>query len=66
MAIATIIAAAQAAQNREDTMYHRDEWGRTLGHCNSCGEEGLLDDECDSPDCTDGEMVPYNDEEIDS
>ena len=47
-------------------MYHRDDWGRTLGTCNSCGEEGLLDDECDTQDCTDGEMVPYDDEETEA
>lgn len=40
--------------------YHRDEWGRTVGYCNSCGEESVLDDEC----CEDGEVVPYDDEEI--
>ena len=36
----------------------RDEWGRELGWCNSCGEETLLDTEC----CDDGEVVPYEDE----
>lgn len=41
--------------------YHRDERGRTVGYCNSCGNEALLDDDdC----CDDGQVVPYDDEEI--
>lgn len=36
----------------------RDEWGRRLGWCNSCGEEAPLDTDC----CEDGEVVPYDDD----
>lgn len=58
MALALIINAAQRQQ--EEPMYHRDEWGRTVGFCNSCGEESELDaNDC----CEDGEVVPYDDEE---
>jgi hypothetical protein len=36
-----------------------DEWGRHLGYCNHCGEEGELGHaEC----CDMGEVVPYDDD----
>lgn len=36
-----------------------DEWGRHLGYCNSCGDEGEIGiAEC----CDAGEVVPYDDD----
>jgi hypothetical protein len=37
-----------------------DEWGRHVGHCNACGEEAELGQDCDG--CDDGEIVPYDDD----
>lgn len=37
-----------------------DEWETHLGFCNSCGEEGPLEETC----CEDGEMVQYEDDEV--
>lgn len=37
-----------------------DEDGTHYGWCNSCGEETPLDGEC----CEDGEIVQYDDDEI--
>lgn len=38
-----------------------DEWGHHLGYCNECGEETQLESEC----CADGEIVQYDDDEVD-
>lgn len=40
-----------------------DDFGVHVGYCNSCGEEGDLDSDCQTDGCDDGEMVPYDDDE---
>lgn len=37
-----------------------DEWGHHLGYCNDCGEEAELGQEC----CPDGEVVQFEDDEV--
>lgn len=45
----------------DETNRFIDEWGRHVGYCNGCDEEGDLDQgECQF--CDDGEMVPYDDD----
>lgn len=37
-----------------------DEWGHHLGHCNGCGTEMELGQDCQ--ECDEGEVVPYDDD----
>lgn len=50
-------AVSEPEADDEPSPYH-DSYGNHLGWCNACGEERELDGEC----CTDGEVVPYDDD----
>lgn len=46
--------------DRELVNPYVDEWGAHYGHCNACGAEGELGQDCE--ECEIGELVAYDDD----